>query len=176
MPVRIVTDSACDLPEAVVAELGIEIVPLTIRFGSEELVDREELTNQAFWQRLATAPTLPETAAPSAGAFAARFRALSDAGADGIVCVNLSSRLSATMQAAQVAAPSVADHCRVEVVDSLTCSMGLGNLCIAAAKRAASKGARPRSGMRTSVPSGSDVSACQPFPWLSCSSSASGRW
>jgi len=40
------------------------------------------------------------------------------------------------MQAAQVAAPSVAEHCRVEVIDSLTCSMGLGNLCIAAAKRA----------------------------------------
>ena len=81
MPVRIVTDSACDLPDAVVEELGIEIVPLTIRFGSEELVDREELSNQAFWQRLATATTLPETAAPSAGAFAAKFRTLSDAGA-----------------------------------------------------------------------------------------------
>ena len=73
MPVRIVTDSACDLPEAVVAELGIEIVPLTIRFGSEELVDREELTNQAFWQRLATATTLPETAAPHPVVVMARF-------------------------------------------------------------------------------------------------------
>ncbi len=136
MPVRVVTDSACDMPEAVVAELGIEVVPLTIRFGTEELVDREELTNRAFWDRLATAPTLPETAAPSAGAFEACFRRLADAGADGIVCVNLSSRLSATMQAAQVAAASVRDRCRVEVIDSLTCSMGLGNLCIAAARRA----------------------------------------
>jgi DegV family protein with EDD domain len=136
VPVRVVTDSACDLPEEVVAELGIEIVPLTIRFGSEELVDRDELTNRAFWDRLGDAPTLPETAAPSAGAFGTRFRALADGGADGIVCVNLSSRLSATMQAAQVAAQTVRDRCRVEVVDSLTCSMGLGNLCIAAARRA----------------------------------------
>lgn len=136
VPVRVVTDSACDLPERVVAELGIEIVPLTIRFGAEELVDREELSNQAFWQRLVDAPALPETAAPSAGAFEARFRALADDGADGIVCVNLSSRLSATMQAAQVAASAVADRCPVQVVDSLTCSMGLGNLCLAAARRA----------------------------------------
>ncbi len=136
MPVRVVTDSACDLPEPVVAELGIEIVPLTIRFGSEELVDREELTNQAFWQRLTTAATLPETAAPSAGAFEARFRALVEGGADGVVCINLSSRLSATMQAAQVAALSVGADCHVEVIDSRTCSMGLGNLCIAAARRA----------------------------------------
>jgi DegV family protein with EDD domain len=134
--VRVVTDSACDLPAALVAELGIEVVPLTIRFGAEELVDGEELSNQAFWQRLPNAPTLPETAAPSAGAFAARFRALAEAGADGIVCINLSSRLSATMQAAQVAAQSFDGNCPVEVIDSLTCSMGLGNLCLAAARRA----------------------------------------
>ena len=136
MPVRVVTDSACDLPEPLVDELGIEIVPLTIRFGAEELVDRAELSNQEFWRRLQGASTLPETAAPSAGAFAARFGALADAGADGIVCINLSSRLSATMQAAQVASSSVGEQCPVEVVDSLTCSMGLGNLCLAAARRA----------------------------------------
>jgi DegV family protein with EDD domain len=132
----VVTDSACDLPEPLVAELGIAVVPLTIRFGSEELVDREELSNEAFWRRLGDAPTLPETAAPSAGLFESRFRALADDGADAIACINLSSRLSATMQAARVAARAVADRCPVEVVDSLTCSMGLGNLCIAAARRA----------------------------------------
>ncbi|HEV2310077.1 MAG TPA: DegV family protein, partial [Acidimicrobiia bacterium] len=71
-----------------------------------------------------------------AGAFEAQFRALADEGADGIVCINLSSRLSATMQAAQVAASALGDRCRIEVVDSLTCSMGLGNLCLAAARRA----------------------------------------
>jgi len=136
VPVRVVTDSACDLPEPLVDELGIEIVPLTIRFGPEEFVDREELSNAEFWRRLTQASALPETAAPSAGAFAARFGALADAGADGIVCINLSSRLSATMQAAQVASSSVGERCPVEVIDSLTCSMGLGNLCIAAARRA----------------------------------------
>ncbi len=136
MPVRVVTDSACDLPQPLVAELGIAVVPLTIRFGSEEFVDREELSNEEFWRRLADARTLPETAAPSAGVFESRFEALVDEGADAIACINLSSRLSATMQAARVAARAVADRCPVEVVDSLTCSMGLGNLCIAAARRA----------------------------------------
>ncbi len=135
MSVRVVTDSACDLPAPLVAEHHIEVVPLTIRFGSEELVDGVELSNQAFWQRLPQAASLPETAAPSAGAFADRFRALARSGADGIVCINLSSRLSATMQAAQVAAQSF-DGCPVRVIDSLTCSMGLGNLCLAAARRA----------------------------------------
>ncbi|MEY2609902.1 MAG: hypothetical protein RLZZ128_551, partial [Actinomycetota bacterium] len=40
--VRIITDSACDLPESVVRELGVEVVPLFIRFGEDELVDREQ--------------------------------------------------------------------------------------------------------------------------------------
>ncbi len=137
MGVRVVTDSACDLPDALVESLGIEIVPLSIRFGDEELVDREELSAEEFWRRLTTSPVLPETAAPSAGAFEKRFRALVDGGATGIVCINLSSRLSATMQAAQVAAKAVAEECPIEVIDSLTCSMGLGSLCLVAARRAA---------------------------------------
>ena len=43
MTIRIVTDSACDLPQQTATELGIEIVPLTIRFGDEEFVDRRDL-------------------------------------------------------------------------------------------------------------------------------------
>ena len=137
MGVRVVTDSACDLPDDLVAKLDIEIVPLTIRFGSDELVDRRELSTDDFWRRLGESPVLPETSAPSAGAFEETFRGLADGGADGIVCINLSSKLSATMQAAQVAAKAVHDDCPVEVVDSLHVSMGLGNLCLTAARSAA---------------------------------------
>jgi DegV family protein with EDD domain len=135
--VRIVTDSACDLPQARADALGIEIVPLTIRFGDEEFVDRTELSNEEFWRKVATSPVLPETAAPSPGAFEERFRALRDAGADGIVCINLSSRLSGTMQSAQVAAKALEGELPVTVVDSMTVSMGLGNQCVAACKLAA---------------------------------------
>ena len=52
--VRIVTDSACDLPAALVAELAIEIVPLTIRFGDDEFVDRKDLSPAEFWSRCAS--------------------------------------------------------------------------------------------------------------------------
>jgi DegV family protein with EDD domain len=136
LTVRVVTDSACDLPDDLVAELGIEIVPLSIRFGHQEFVDRRELGTDDFWRRLGESPVLPETSAPSAGAFEQTFRSLADGGATGIVCINLSSKLSATMQAAQVAAKAVYD-CPVEVIDSLHVTMGLGNLCIAAARAAA---------------------------------------
>jgi DegV family protein with EDD domain len=135
--IRVVTDSSCDLPQSLVDALRIEIVPLTIRFGDEELVDREELSTDEFWQRLEQSKLLPETAAPSAGAFEAKFRELLGRGATGIVCINLSSHLSATMQAAQVAAAAVANDIPVQVIDSQSASMGQGNLCLTAARRAA---------------------------------------
>jgi DegV family protein with EDD domain len=137
MAVRVVTDSACDLPPEVCERLGIEVVPLTIRFGDREYVDRKELTTDAFWQQLETASVLPETAAPSVGAFEEAFRALHAEGADGIVCVNLSASLSATMQSAQVAAKALDGLCPIEVIDSQSASMGIGNLTLYAARRAA---------------------------------------
>ena len=137
MGVRVVTDSACDLPDDLIERDGIEVVPLTIRFGKEELVDRKELSTDEFWRRLADSDVLPETSAPSAGAFEAAFRRLVADGATGIICINLSSKLSATMQSAQVAAQALQPDCPVIVVDSLMVSMGLGSLCLTAARRAA---------------------------------------
>ena len=134
MGVRIVSDSACDLPPALCEELGIEIVPLTIRFGADELVDRVELTTAGFWERLARTTVLPETAAPSVGAFESTFRTLQEGGADGIVCINLSSTLSATMQSAQIAAKSLDGVCPVAVIDSKSASLGIGMLCLEAAR------------------------------------------
>ncbi len=137
MGIRVVTDSACDLPAPLIEALGIEIVPLTIRFGDEEFVDRVELSADEFWERLEHTDTLPETAAPSPGAFETCFRDLAARGATGIVCINLSSHLSGTMQSAQVAAAATVDVCPVQVIDSQSASMGQGNLCLTAARRAA---------------------------------------
>ena len=134
---RVVTDSSCDLPAALVAELDIEIVPLTIRFGAEELVDRQDLSPKEFWARCATSPVLPETAAPSAGAFEDAYRRAAAAGADGVVAITISSQLSATGQSAQMAAKSVQGDIPVRTVDSLSVTMGLGMIVADAARLAA---------------------------------------
>jgi DegV family protein with EDD domain len=134
--IRVVTDSACDLPPALVEQYGIDIVPLTIRFGDEELVDRQDLTPTEFWARCAKSPVLPETAAPSPGAFEDAFRRAVADGCDGVVCVNLSSALSATIQAAEMAARAVADAIPVRVVDSQSLTMGQGVMVLAAARMA----------------------------------------
>ena len=140
MSVRIVTDSSCDLPDAVVTGLGIRVVPLSIRFGDEELIDREQLSTEEFWRRCAAQDTLPETAAPAPGQFEQVYRELAADGATGIVVVSLSGKLSATMQSAELAARSVADSIDVRVIDSRSVTLGVGTIAIASA-RAAAEGA-----------------------------------
>jgi DegV family protein with EDD domain len=134
--VRVVTDSACDLSPDLCRELGVEVVPLTIRFGEQEFIDRKELTTDQFWTKLAASNALPETAAPSVGAFEECFRSLADDGASGVVCINLSSRMSATMQSAQVAAKALDGMCPIEIIDSKSATMGIGSLVVNAAHMA----------------------------------------
>ena len=135
--VRIVTDSACDLEEALTEQWGITVVPLIITFDDAPLVDREDLTPEDFYARMAAAEKLPTTAAPSPGRFEEVFRSLAADGAGGIVCVNLSYELSATGPAAATAAEAVADTVEVRCVDSRSLTSGLGSIVLEAASAAA---------------------------------------
>ena len=136
MTVRIVTDSSCDLPQGMADALGIRIVPLSVRFGDTEYIDRTTITASEFWAKCAASPTLPETAAPSPGQFEETFRSLAADGATAIVVVSLSSSLSATMQSAELAARSVSPAIDVRVVDSRNASMGLGLIVLECAELA----------------------------------------
>ena len=136
MTVRIVTDSSCDLPQAMADALGIRIVPLSVRFGDTEYIDRTTITATEFWSKCAASATLPETAAPSPGSFEETYRSLAAEGATSIVVVALSSDLSATMQSAELAARAVAPGIDVRIVDSRNASMGLGLTVLACAELA----------------------------------------
>ena len=140
--IRVVTDSACDLSAEVAAAHGVTIVPLTIRFGDEEFVDREELSGKEFWARVQSSPTMPETAAPSPGAFQTAFEDAARQGAESVVCVNLSSGLSATYQSARAAADAVAADIPVTVIDSQSVTVGQGLMVLTASDLAAD-GATP---------------------------------
>ena len=135
--VRIVTDSACDLPQTVADELAIEIVPLTIRIDGNEYIDRKDLTVEEFWAKCAASPTLPETAAPAPGQFENTYRQLAADGASSVVTISLSGALSATMQSAELAARSVADLIPVTVIDSRSVTLGLGAIVASCARLAA---------------------------------------
>jgi DegV family protein with EDD domain len=137
--VRVVTDSAADLSDQLEKELEVAVVPLTIRFGAEEFVDRQDLSPHEFYARCAASPVLPETAAPSPGKFEEAFRAAFDDGADSVVCINISSGLSATMASAQNAARAFEGR-DIRVIDSRSVTWGLGSQVVTAA-RAAQSGA-----------------------------------
>lgn len=134
--VHIVTDSASDLSVEDATAYGIQVVPLTIRFGDEEFVDREQLSVSDFYRRMAASDALPETAAPSPGAFEEAFRKAAADGADAVVCITLSSELSATMQSAQNAARALEGEIDVRVVDSKSITAGLATQVVEAAKLA----------------------------------------
>ena len=136
--VRIVTDSSCDLSEAEASADGIIVVPLSIRFGDEEFIDREELSVDQFYSKMASTGLLPETAAPSPGRFEQAFRDAAAAGATSIVCINLSGDLSATVQSARNAAQAVEGDIDVRVIDSRSVTGGLGTLVLAASAAARS--------------------------------------
>ena len=138
MAVRIVTDSSSDLTDEEVAAHHIDVVPLSIRFGDEEFEDRTDLTVEAFYEKLVVSSTLPETAAPAPGKFEAAFRRQQEAGADAVVCINLASDLSATMQSAQNAAKAAAGSLDVRVIDSHSITSGLGTQVLLAAQAAES--------------------------------------
>ncbi len=118
MTVRIVTDSACDLTDDEIRSFGIDVVPLSIRFGDEELIDREQLTVTDFYARMASSEHLPQTAAPSPGQFEQAFTGALAFGADQVVCINLSRKVSATIEAAEAGARSVDGD--VRVLDSVS--------------------------------------------------------
>lgn len=138
MTVRIVTDSACDLSSEETSSLGIDVVPLSIRFGDQQFLDRDELSVDDFYEKMAASDDLPQTAAPAPGAFETVFRDRLEEGADAVVCINLSAGLSATLQSAETGARDLDGDIRL--VDSLSITGGLGTMVLEAA-RAANSGA-----------------------------------
>lgn len=138
--IRIVTDSAGDLPATLVAEHDIRIVPLDVRLGQWSPGEMRLIEPAEFWQRCAITDSLPETSAPSPGAFAQAFGEAADDGCDGVVCVTLSAGLSATYQAACAGAEEVRGRIDVRVVDSRFVTVGEAFCVLEAVEVAAATG------------------------------------
>jgi DegV family protein with EDD domain len=140
LTVRIVTDSTADLPPGEAERLGITVVPLYVRFGDEVYRDRVDISEDEFYARLERDTVHPGTTQPTPEDFAKVYRELAKQ-ADGIVSIHISSKLSGTYSSALQAKEVVGDICRIEVIDSLWASMGLGWLAMgAAAAASAGKG------------------------------------
>jgi DegV family protein with EDD domain len=135
--VRIVTDSTSDIPKAIIDELNITVVPLTISFGAQSYRDGQDLSADDFYARLQQEKALPSTSQPPPALFQHAYEHLITQGE--VVSVHLSHKFSGTVESARRVAEEVAPE-RISVVDSGSASMGLG-LCVIAAARAAQAGA-----------------------------------
>lgn len=137
MTVKIVTDSAADLPPTLAEELGITVVPVYLRFGDEVYRDRVDISEGEFYQRLLHDPIHPSTTQPSPQDFATVYDKLSR-DADGIISIHISSKLSGTYNSAVQGKKMVRNQCPIEIVDSQTLTIALGLIVIQASKMAKS--------------------------------------
>lgn len=136
--VAIVVDSTAYIPQALVEQYNIHVIPLLVNWSGESLRDNVDITPDAFYTRLESAKEMPSTSQPSAGEFFDLFSKVAEE-ADSIVSILISSELSGTVASAHAAAKLMGDF-PIQIVDSLSTSMGLGYMGLAAA-RAAENGA-----------------------------------
>jgi DegV family protein with EDD domain len=136
--IKIVTDSTAYLPEEMVQEHDIRVVPLYVHFGTDAFKEGVELSNEEFYQKLKEAPELPTTSQPSAGEFHEVFAPLIDAGHE-IITLTISSKISGTWNSA-MAAKGMLPDAPISVVDTFSTSVGL-HLMVDAAVQAAAAGA-----------------------------------
>lgn len=136
MPVRIVTDSTCDLPAETIARYGIRVVPLYINVGRQGFLDGIDITREEFYTKLPTFSEHPTTAVPSPQKFHAIYDALAEEGATEVLSIHVSAALSAIADEARIAARETTSV-PVTVFDSRQLSLGMGFLVETAAKLAA---------------------------------------
>jgi DegV family protein with EDD domain len=138
--VKIVTDSNAHLPDpGLIAELGIEVVPLTVRMGAQVYPERINFTDEALFRRLTKDSGSVSVEAPSLSQMRGFFGRLGQS-SDKIVSIHASGALNDVADVARQAAASYAGRQRIVVLDTASTSVGVG-LIVDAAARAAAEGA-----------------------------------
>ena len=137
--VAVVTDSAADLPESVLEELDIHVVPVRVHFGTHSYLDKVGLSSEDFFRELAGNPQHPKTSQPPPGDFRRAFEFLGSH-YRAVVYVGLTARVSGTFQSGETAAHRARTTARILTVDSGTAALGQGLIVMRAAEVAAAGG------------------------------------
>ncbi|WP_433828855.1 DegV family protein [Actinoplanes sp. CA-015351] len=135
MTIAVVTDSTAYLPAELSGTYDLTIVPLTVVINGWDGLEGLEISPAEVARVLGTRRAAVSTSRPAPSQFVTAYRRLLDAGADGVVSIHISAKLSGTYEAAQLAAAEIGPQ--VQVVDSGTAAMGLGFPALAAASAAA---------------------------------------
>ncbi|MEC7919696.1 MAG: DegV family protein [Chloroflexota bacterium] len=122
--IALVTDSTCDLPESVVKDKNITVIPLNVHFGEETFLDGIDLQSNEFFEKLSTSEIHPQTSQPSVGRFVETYNDLLKKH-DSILSLHISSKLSATYNSALQAQKEIGNE-KIKVIDSMNGTLGLG--------------------------------------------------
>jgi len=133
--IAIITDTDSSLPAELAARHGIRQVPINVHFGQDTLRAAVDIDDATLFARVDREGKFPTTSAPSPGQFVEAYNAAYDAGAGAVVCICVSSGLSAVYQAATTAANMMPERA-ITVVDSQSVAMAQGFMAIAAAEAA----------------------------------------
>lgn len=134
VPVKIVTDSTADLPQSLLQEWNIKVVPLKVVFGEKSYREGIDINPKEFYEMLAESRELPRTSQPSPLDFQEVYEDLTGDGAS-IISIHISSKMSGTSQSALLAKNALPGR-EITVIDSKLVSMALGLVVLAAAKAA----------------------------------------
>ena len=130
--VKIVADSTCDLPIAIIKNFDIEIIPANVIFG-DQIYSHYDISNDEFYQRLKKGE-MSSTGVPAPKVFKTAFdNALKNA--DELIVFTLSKKLSAMFQTGTLVVNNFFDE-RVTIVDSETVTLEMGIITYLAAKQA----------------------------------------
>ncbi len=134
MKIGIATDSTSDLPQYLIEQHAIEVVPTILILDGKEYADGKGISREEFYARLPDFKTSPTTAAPSIGEFSERYEKLLSNGCDHIISIHTAGALTSILSAARQAADGFPNH--ITTIDSLSLSMGVGFQVLAAAELA----------------------------------------
>jgi DegV family protein with EDD domain len=135
--VKIVTDSNAYLPDSrAVGDLGIEVVPLTIRVGQHTYQEGVSIAHETLLRKLAQDPRSVSIEAPGESEVAAMYQRLGRT-TDKIVAIHLSSALNDIVEVSLAAAQGFLGRQHIIILDTATTSVGLGLIVEAAARAAA---------------------------------------
>ncbi len=107
MTIRIVTDSTCDLPQEIIDQYHITVVPLFIQIGTREYRDGVDLSREEFYEKLPELRPHPTTAVPGIDLFVQTYERLIQEGATQIISIHISPKLSGVLNVAKAAAERI---------------------------------------------------------------------
>lgn len=129
--IHIVTDSCVDLPEYLLQQNNIHVVPLTIRVKDKEFIEGVNITPQEFYKEMEQSSELPQTSQPTPAQFAKVFKELTGKGP--VLCLTISSKLSGSFNSANLG-KELSGNTQVTVFDSMAASIGQGLQVLKAAE------------------------------------------